>query len=168
MALIFHQLFPGSEIARIAKQAGIDIRSVNLTSKNFMDLSAAIERAYNSQLIAQALNNKRQELEQNERRNISRAPIQRYQNQQEKVDDLIRRIIDYRARTSEDIIELIVNNRVIEFPNTAPAQQTPDERKRDSMLKLQNYLLGNYAAQIIDIGLRSGLLRAIYAVGGAG
>jgi SAM-dependent methyltransferase len=167
--LIFHQLFPGSEIAKIAEQAGIDIQSVNLTSKNFLDLRAAIEEAYNTPAISTALDQRLQELRQQEEGNIYHNLKQRYpdQDQEEKIRDLSERIIEYRARTSENIIGLIVANRAIAFPSIAPAQQTPAQRKRDNMLKLQNHLLGNYAAQIIDIGLRSGLLRAIADAGGA-
>jgi ubiquinone/menaquinone biosynthesis C-methylase UbiE len=165
MPPIFHQLFPGGEIAsEIAKyHPEIDIQSPSWTSKNFADLREAINKAYES--ISAILEEKIRELEQAEKGKIDRHLQQQYIKQEGKAEKLAKRIIEYRARTHKDIIDRIVqNDAIVAFSNKLSSAEPEDEegKKRANMTKLHSYLMGNYAAQIIDIGLRAGLLRAIY------
>lgn len=93
---------------------------------------------------------------------------QEEQAQEEKANDLSLRIIEYKARTDEDIVRRVAQSDAVRDA-IASLQITPDpNRKKANILKLEDYLLGNYAAQIVNIGLRAGLFRAIDAAGKAG
>ena len=175
MGLIFHQLCPGTEIAEIAKRAHIDIESASRTSQDFTDLRIAIEKAYEG--IKDDLQTEINMLKQRdagihaalqtEIEDLTRKEEGKPYDilaQQDKEVALFSRIFQYRARASQTIIPIIAQriqslNSAGGLFKAAPAPPT----KKDNILKLVHYLSGNYATQIIDIGLRAGLFQAIKA-----
>jgi ubiquinone/menaquinone biosynthesis C-methylase UbiE len=178
MSLILHQLFPGGKVieALAKRPGGIP---TDVTGKNFMDLRDAIAKAYRSRHIDDAVQRKKKELEPEQNNDINTDLQQMYMNikqvyikqeeqgqeekdRDEKTADLSARIIDYKARTSKEVIDLVL-------PVISNFKFKKERKsKRSTIMKLENYLLGSYAAQIIDIGLRAGLFRAIDQAGPKG
>jgi ubiquinone/menaquinone biosynthesis C-methylase UbiE len=179
MALIFHQLFPGGKVIEaLAKRPGG--LAANLTSKNFRDLRDAIAEAYKAGPVFEALQEKKRQLELEQKNvinlylkgaysNIKQVYLKQEEQGQEekakdeKIDDLSERIIDYKSRTSKEVVDLVISAVLSSFEFKAE-----EKSKEAIIMKLENYLLGNYAAQIIDIGLRAGLFRAINEAGQSG